>query len=115
MIKMDKLTKKVRPDLLVVRKKEEGELYYLAIVECKRGLVEKGIKQLVIYMKEIVYRLNDDKKPVYGLVTNGTHFSLVKYDPQNPDKPDEILDKDFLLFESSLSFFGEWKNTKKIG
>ena len=112
-IKLDKLTKTVRPDLLVVGEREGEELYYLAIVECKRGLVEEGIKQLVIYMKEIVYRLNGDKKPVYGLATNGTHFSLAKYDPQNPDKPDETLDKDFLLLESSRFVFRRMEEYKE--
>lgn len=109
-VKLGRHLKEVTPDFLVEGVKEDKKLYYFSIVEVKRFSCQLGVKQLVIHMKECVYRNNQDKKPIYGFCMTGSHFNVVKYDPQDPEK---ITNGDFKIFETNRFLFAEMRTKKK--
>lgn len=96
-LKLNGAKKRVRADFVV-----RGEKCYLAVIECKKANCGWGIKQCPVYML-CLYHLNDDGKPIYGICSNGTHFNLLKYEPN--EKPD-LIDH-FMLLESSRFVFAE--------
>ena len=96
-VKLNEELKKVRTDFVV-----RGEKRYLVVVECLGASCSSGIKRCLVHMM-CLYNLNNDQKAVYGICYNGTHFNLLKYEPN--EKP-ELIDH-FTLLESSRFLFAE--------
>ena len=52
---------------------------YLIVVEAKRDSLGKGLIQCLLSLKDM-YDVNNDKKSVYGFITTGVDWQLIKYD-----------------------------------
>jgi hypothetical protein len=75
---------------------------YLIVVEVKKDIMEKGLVQCLLSLKDM-YDINDDKKNVYGFVTTGVDWKLIKYDGSF-----NISDKMTLLFSGMSERKEEW-------
>jgi hypothetical protein len=75
---------------------------YLIVVESKRDSLGKGIIQCLLSLKDM-YDVNNDNKSVYGFVTTGIDWKLIKYDGLFT-----ISDKMTLLFSRMSDRKEEW-------
>ncbi|KAF8533390.1 hypothetical protein BDD12DRAFT_865649, partial [Trichophaea hybrida] len=73
---------------------------FILIVEAKRSSIGQAIKQCLLSMKDM--RDNNDAGEVYGFVTTGKSWQMLKYDGVSFQLSDEIL----VLFQT----MGEDKN-----
>lgn len=67
---------------------------YMLIIEAKRDALGKGLVQCLLSLKD-AYENNNDNKCVYGFVTTGIDWQLIKYNGNNDIK---ISNKITLLF-----------------
>lgn len=75
---------------------------YLIVIEVKKDIMEKGLVQCLLSLKDM-YDVNGDGRVVYGFVTTGVDWKLIKYDGSFI-----ISDKMTLLFSRMSERKEEW-------
>ena len=60
---------------------------FLSVVECKSMSVDDAVKQCLAYLAA-ASKANGDNDMIYGLNSDGSTFSLLAYDPTDPEKCD---------------------------
>ena len=95
-----------RIDVLVVQQQ-----LWLLVVESKKA----SFSLLEAIPQALVYMLNnpDKEKPVFGLVTNGSHFTFLKLTMQ--DKPVYAMSDEFTLFRRQNELYQVLSILKKLG
>ena len=88
---LDGEPEKIKADFVIMQ--EKPKKFYLAIVEVKKENCSYAIKQGLAYLYAVA-RENRDKVKFYALGSTGTHFNVIRLDPDGSyrlHKPIELM------------------------